>query len=239
MMVGLICARGGSKGLPNKNIKPLCGLPLIAHSIMAGQNSPSIDRLFVSTDCQQIAGIAKEFQAEVPFLRPPELATDESPEWLTWQHALTNLMLPDVEALIILPPTAPLRLATDICDAIKIYRENSCDGVLTIAKANRNPLFNMVTCNKNGFLQLAVSSNNKYSRRQELPDFFDLTTVCYVLKPQFVLSKQHLFDGNLLFNQIPKSRAIDIDTEFDFEIAEFLLSKRGNHVESSGLQNNL
>ncbi len=107
MMVGLICARGGSKGLPNKNIKPLCGLPLIAHSIMAGHNSPSIDRLFVSTDCQQIAGIAQEFQAEVPFLRPPELATDESPEWLTWQHALTNLMLPDVEALIILPPTAP------------------------------------------------------------------------------------------------------------------------------------
>ena len=151
MMVGLICARGGSKGLPNKNIKPLCGLPLIAHSIMAGQNSPSIDRLFVSTDCQQIAGIAKEFQAEVPFLRPPELATDESPEWLTWQHALKNLILPDVEALIILPPTAPLRLATDICDAIKIYRENSCDGVLTITKADRSPLFNMVTCNKNGF----------------------------------------------------------------------------------------
>ncbi len=130
-------------------------------------------------------------------------------------------------------------MVTDICDAIKIYRENSCDGVLTITKADRNPLFNMVTCNKNGFLQLAVSSNNKYSRRQELPDFFDLTTVCYVLKPQFVLSKQHLFDGNLLFNQVPKSRAIDIDTEFDFEIAEFLLSKRGNHVELSGLHNNL
>ena len=131
--VALICARGGSKGLPHKNILPLNGLPLISWSIKLVQKMENISRVIVSTDSSKIAQIAKEDGAEVPFIRPEYLAKDDSPEWLVWRHALNFLKSEnyEVDGLIIVPPTSPLRNQEDINNCINEFEKGSIDSVIT------------------------------------------------------------------------------------------------------------
>ena len=145
--VAFIFARSGSKGLPNKNIKLLAGKPLIAYSIEQALTTKRIDRVIVSTDSNEIARVALHFGAEVPFLRPSKLATDDSPEWLSWRHGLEYLRtstgsLPQV--MVSLPPTAPLRNNQDIENCLNEFEKNDSDVVIAVTDAHRNPYFNMV-----------------------------------------------------------------------------------------------
>ncbi len=226
--VAFIFARGDSKGMPGKNIRNFGGKPLIAWSIECALSVKAIDQVIVSTDSTEIAEISKSYGAEVPFIRPRELATDESPEWLSWRHALEYVKhssgaLP--EAMVSLPATSPLRAVNDVESSIDLFSKGGCDVVVTVSEAHRNPYFNMVSENSDGTVGL-VMEDSQVSRRQDAPIIRDLTTVCYVASPQFVLSHDSIFEGRVKAVNVPQERAIDIDSLLDFQIAEFLLNSR-------------
>lgn len=222
--VAFIFARSGSKGLPGKNIRMFSGKPLIAWSIEHAKAVKKITRVIVSTDSCEIAEIAKAYGAEVPFLRPSELASDSSSEWLAWRHALDFLRnsegaLPDV--MVSVPATSPLRIPTDIERAIDLFSSGGCDGVIAITPSHRSPWFNMVTIEPNGKVKLIIQDSKKINRRQDSPSAFDVTTVVYVMDPNFVLQKEGLFDGRIGAIEVPHERAVDIDTLYDFQLAEW------------------
>jgi CMP-N-acetylneuraminic acid synthetase len=225
-VVALICARGGSKGLPGKNIRPLAGRPLIAWSIAQAQAVPRIGRIIVSTDCAAIAAVAREAGAEVPFMRPAHLARDDSPEWLAWRHALSYLKesggsYPD--ALVAVPATAPLRACADLESCLDVYEKGDADVVLTVTEARRNPYFSMVKRESDGTVSLVIPPRSAVFRRQDAPVVYDITPVAYVAKPEFVMTRDGIFEGRVLAVQVPAERAVDIDTMFDFTVAECLL----------------
>lgn len=228
-VVAFIFARGGSKGLPGKNIRPLGGKPLIAWSIEHALAVSRIGRVIVSTDSEEIAAVARHHGAEVPFIRPAELARDDSPEWLAWRHALTFLqdaegVLPD--AMLSVPTTAPLRHPIDLENCLDEFAKGDADTVITVSDAHRNPWFNMVKENPDGSVGLVIGPHTGITRRQDAPAVFDMATVAYVVRPQFVLQQMGVFRGRVRAVKVPVERAIDIDTLFDFELAEFLLARR-------------
>lgn len=227
--VCFIFARGGSKGLPDKNVRLLGDKPLIAHAIEVAKKIDRIERVIVSTDSQKIADIAQTHGAEVPFIRPAELAQDDSSEWLAWRHGLHYLLettghLP--WAFISLPTTAPLRTLEDIENCIDEFERTAPDVVITVSQAHRNPYFNMIVSDENGDVELVIKQNNVIQNRQLAPKVFDMTTICYVAKSQFVMNSNSIFEGVVRKVEIPPERSIDIDTLLDFEIAEFLYNKK-------------
>lgn len=227
--IAFIFARGGSKGLPGKNIRPLGGKPLIAWSIEHALAVKRIKRVIVSTDSEEIAAVARGYGAEVPFIRPAELARDDSPEWLAWHHALNYLRettgaLPEV--MVSVPTTAPLRLAIDIESCLDEYEKGDADMVITVTDAHRSPYFNMVKTNADGTVGLVNPPQSAIARRQDAPVVYDMATVCYVANPAFVMTHNATFEGRVKAVQVPTERAIDIDTLLDFQMAECLLNIR-------------
>jgi N-acylneuraminate cytidylyltransferase len=220
-----IFARGGSKGLPGKNVRPLRGRPLLAHAIVAARAARCVSKVVVSTDDAEIAAVARAWGAEVPFMRPAELASDESPEWLAWRHALTEMdrRAEPVEIFLSVPATAPLRQPIDIEACYDKLLTGGADVVITVTPAARSPYFNMVTLDRSGTAQLVIPPKGAISRRQDAPAVFDMTTVCYVARAPFVMSAGGIFEGRVAAVVVPPERAIDIDTELDLRIAEALL----------------
>lgn len=224
-----IFARGGSKGVPGKNIRDLGGKPLIAHAIECALQSRSIDRVWVSTDDQDIAAVAKQYGAEVPFMRPAELAADDSAEWLSWRHAITQFEQITGQALalfISVPTTSPLRSVQDVDACIDKIKGDDFDIVVTGKIASRSPYFNMVSIDYAGLAHLVCSPETAIANRQSAPQVFDMTTVCYVAKPSFIMEAMHTFEGRVGMVEVPEDRAIDIDTELDFKIAELILKEK-------------
>ncbi|HIG67603.1 MAG TPA: acylneuraminate cytidylyltransferase family protein [Porticoccaceae bacterium] len=227
--VAFIFARGGSKGLPGKNIRPLGGKPLIAWSIEHALSVKRVERVIVSTDSEEIAAVARDFGAEVPFMRPSELAQDTSPEWLAWRHALNYLrestgVLPEV--MVSVPTTAPLRLTVDIENCLDEYEKGNVDMVITVTEAHRSPYFNMVKTKADGTVGLVNPPQSAIAHRQDVPLVYDMATVCYVANPEFVMTHNATFEGKVKAVHVPIERAIDIDTLLDFQIAESLLNIR-------------
>ena len=229
--VACIFARAGSKGVPNKNIQTFNGKPLISWAVELALEVKQINEVFVSTDSEEIAEIARIAGATIPFIRPSELATDTSPEWHSWQHFIKFLADKDgrlPEVFISLPATSPLRSTIDVENCLNEFKKGRADFVVGITPSERNPYFNMVKKGEDNQVDLVVQQGNKYSRRQDTPEVFDLTTVCYVGKPSIILTKNSIFEGKVAGVEIPKERAIDIDTELDFQIAEFLFKSKTN-----------
>jgi len=231
--IALICARAGSKGLPGKNIKILNGIPLIGWSIKVAKEVEKISRVIVSTDSEEIARIALEYGAEVPFMRPKELAQDDSSEWRVWQHTIMHLndQKYPIDGLIIVPTTAPLRSKEDINNCIKEFENGNVDTVITVSDSHRSPYFNMIKNNKNGYSSLVIHPEKKITRRQDVPKVYDVTTVAYVVSPNFILQNNSIFDGRVRSVYIPPERALDIDTMLDFRIAECLINNREGLVK--------
>jgi CMP-N-acetylneuraminic acid synthetase len=228
-LYAFIFARGGSKGLPNKNILPFCGEPLIARTIKLAKSIKRIDKVIVSTDSEKIAKIALDYGAEVPFIRPANLAGDDSPEWLSWQHALTffagsNEGIP--ELFISIPVTAPLRIADDIERCINEYEAGLADVIVTVTDPHRNPYFNVVKSKADGSVGLVCDMGKILHRRQDAPKVMDMTTVAYVASSSFVLSNNSIFDGVIRAVHIPIERAIDIDTAQDFKFAQMMAQEK-------------
>ena len=227
--IAFIFARGGSKGLPGKNIRLLGGKPLIAWSIEHALAVKRIERVIVSTDSERIAEVACEWGAEVPFIRPAELALDDSPEWLAWRHALTYLrdtdgVLPEV--MVSVPTTAPMRLPVDIENCLDEYEKGDADMVITVTDAHRSPYFNMVKTQADGSVGLVIPPQSAVTRRQDAPTVYDMATVAYVIRPLFVLDHSAMFEGRVRAVHVPVERSIDIDTLLDFQIAELMLNLR-------------
>ena len=229
--IACIFARAGSKGLPNKNIQTFNGKPLISWAVELALEVKQINEVFVSTDSEEIAEIARMSGASSPFMRPSELATDTSPEWHSWQHFIKFLAdkdgrLPDV--FLSLPATSPLRSTIDIENCLNEFKKGRTDFVVGITPSERNPYFNMVKKGEGNQVDLVIQHGDQYSRRQDSPEIFDLTTVCYVGKPTTILTKNSIFEGKVVGVEIPRERAIDIDTELDFQIAEFLFKSKAH-----------
>ena len=230
-IVACIFARAGSKGVPNKNIQTFNGKPLISWAVELALELKQINEVFVSTDSEQIADIARIAGASIPFIRPSELATDTSPEWHSWQHFIKFLadkdgVLPEV--FVSLPATSPLRSTIDVENCLNEFKKGRADFVVGITPSERNPYFNMVKKGVDNQVDLVIQQGENYSRRQDTPEVFDLTTVCYVGKPGTILTKNSIFEGKVAGVEIPRERAIDIETELDFQIAEFLFKSKVN-----------
>lgn len=219
-----VFARGGTKGLPGKNIKKLAGKPLLNYSIETALAAPSIDKVFVSTDDSDIARIANEAGAIV-IERPSKLATDNSPEWLSWQHAVKWVTenYDQFDGFISLPATSPLRNVEDVEAAIKQKKKHGADICIAVTPANRSPYFNMVKLNKDGYVSLVNDSKQNITHRQDSPATYDITTVVYVSTPKFILNNYGLFSGSVTCIKVPKSRSVDIDDIYDFMLAEAIL----------------
>lgn len=222
--VAFIFARGGSKGLPGKNTKLLNGKPLIAHSIDFALNSPDIDDVIVSTDSDKIATAAKDYGASVPFLRPPELATDTSPEMDSWKHAIEFYQshIGAFDRFISLPVVSPLREQKDLSKIWPLLKK--ADFVISAKKSDANPYFNLVERGEVGF-ELCKPLKNIY-RRQDSKDVFQIIPMYYACKPDTVKKCRSLWDGKIEIIEIPTKRAADVDTEDDFQYLEFLFKKR-------------
>ncbi|WP_454863061.1 acylneuraminate cytidylyltransferase family protein [Pseudomonas hormoni] len=226
-----IFARGNSKGLPGKNIKLLGGIPLLAHSIRVAKEVAVIDKIYVSTDSDDIAAVAADYAVEV-IKRPEHLASDTAPEWLAWRHAIEYLQArgEKFDFFISLPATSPLRSAVDVQSCLDAIDANT-DMVVTVTPASRSPYFNMLVRTDEGVSELVCSGNN-VARRQDAPLVYDMTTVAYVTRPEFVLEQYGVFAGRVKSIVVPKERAVDIDDIYDFKMAEFFLADKGiAHVE--------
>lgn len=221
-----IFARGGSKGVKNKNIYPVAGKPLIAHSIISALESKSVARVIVSTDDEKIANTASEYGAEV-LKRPTHIAEDTTPEILAWRHALDSY--PEVFAeenpqpFISLPATSPLRSPEDIDAAIAKFRTTECDIIFGITPSHRNPYLNMVVIDENDLLKIAMSGSTAV-RRQDVPDMYDVTTCVYIANANYVKNCGKLIDGRVGYVIIPPERALDIDNYYDLYLAELMLT---------------
>lgn len=221
-----IFARGGSKGIKDKNIHPLAGKPLIAHSIASALASKSIDRIIVSTDDARIADVSRAYGADV-LDRPAELAGDTTPELLAWRHAIDShpqlFTGAQAQPFISLPATSPLRSAQDVDAAVERFLGHPCDVLFGISPAHRNPYLNMVKVNAQGFIEI-LNPGSAAVRRQDVPEVFDVTTCAYVADPAYIRSCGRLMQGRVGYVIIPPERALDIDTPFDLYLAELMLT---------------
>jgi len=234
-MYGMIFARGGSKSIPNKNLQIVARKSLIARAIETAQEVSGIERIFVSTDSEEIANVALALGAEVPFLRPSQLAGDTSAEWLSWQHALNFLADRDgalPEAMVSIPTTSPLRLASDVDDCINAFYRGNWDAIVTVTKAQRSPYFNMIRLDAEGRVSIAVEPPANYVRRQDAPQLYDMCTVAYVVRSEFALQQHSLWSGRIGAVEIPEERALDIDTPFDLRVAELILNDQKSGHEA-------
>lgn len=222
-----VFARGGSKGLSGKNIKPLAGKPLIQYSIETAKDCPSIDEVFVSTDDTAIADVARKAGAII-IERPAELASDTSPEWLSWRHAIewVELHYGKFQYFVSLPATSPLRDVSDVEGAIAKLKSSLADICISITPASRSPYFNMVKVLDDETCQLVIKPEGAVTRRQDAPEVFDITTVVYVAETNFILNNYGLFSGKVTSITVPKARAVDIDDIYDFKLAEAILEAR-------------
>ncbi len=223
----IIPARGGSKGILQKNIKTLNGKPLIQYSIEAALNSAYKGRVIVSTDDIQIAKIATTLDVEVPFVRPEELATDNAKSIDVVLHTLSYFQSKNelFDITILLQPTSPLRTAIDINKAIeKLLSDNNLDSVVSVCEAEHHPLWTNILprdLNMGNFLRPDVMAKN----RQELPPYYRLNGAIYACKTTFLIENKTFIGRNSCAYIMPQERSIDIDSIVDFKLAEILLKE--------------
>ena len=228
-VLAVIPARGGSKGLPGKNIRPFAGLPLIAHTILFAKMCPEITRCIVSTDSPAIAAVARRFGADVPFLRPAELAQDDSPIWAVLRHALETLETTecvDYEYLVLLDPTSPAREPSDLTEALGRLRHcPEADGIIEVSQPDFNPIWHCVM-ERDGWMVDLDAAGAGYEQRQQVPVVYRINGALYLWRTAFVrraLDGSWRRSGKHLVYEIPEARAMSIDTLQQFERAELLV----------------
>lgn len=224
----VIGARGGSKGLAGKNIRPLLGKPLIAWSIEQALACPDIHRVVVSTDSPAIAEVARAYGADVPFMRPDELANDTAGKWQVWQHALQSCdeyYKEPIDLYIDLDCTSPLRDIDDISKAIAQFRHSQLDAVFSVCEARKNPYFNMLEVEQ-GILKICKALPAPIVRRQDAPSVYEHVASIYVLSPEYLRRGNGLLSGRTQGYDIGSAKSLDVDSEFDFELIEFLMKKK-------------
>ena len=226
--IAFIFARGGSKSIKNKNIKLFNGKPLIYWTIKLAKDSKLFSRIIVSTDDKKTAKVSLRYGAEVPFVRPKKLALDNSNEIYAWKHAIKYLEEKNEfnsEIFVSLPTVSPLKIKKDITDAIKNLKKTDADLVIGLTKSHRNPHFNMLKKNTKNFFDLVINDKN-YINRQKSPKIYDVTSIIYVAKRDYVIKAKSIFEGKVGAILIPKERSIDIDDIYDFKVAELIFKNK-------------
>ena len=222
--LAVVPARGGSKGLPGKNVRPLAGLPLIEHSLRLAALCAEIARTVVSTDAAEIADVARAAGGEV-LDRPPALAQDETPMLPVLRHALEALD-PEgrYERLLLLDPTSPGRLPEDVRRAHELLAaRKDADGVVTVSEPPFNPIWHAVV-ERDGFLEQLFGEGRAFGRRQDVPRVLRINAALYLFRASFLRSARETWlDGRHLALEIPELRAFHIDTERDLRLCELVL----------------
>jgi N-acylneuraminate cytidylyltransferase len=227
-LLAVIPARGGSKGLPGKNIRPFLGLPLIAHTILFARLCPEIDRCVVSTDSPEIADVARQFSADVPFMRPAELAQDDTPMWPVVRHALQAMEDLDgikYEYLLLLDPTSPGRLPADVAAALQRLQDfPSANGIIAVSQPEFNPLWHCVV-ERDGWMTDLIEEGGRFERRQDVPVVYRINGLLYIWRTDFVWKQESTWrrHGRDLIYVIPEFRALSINNGHEFERAELLV----------------
>jgi CMP-N-acetylneuraminic acid synthetase len=223
--VGLITARGGSKSIPQKNVKPLAGKPLIAWTIEAALRSRQLSRVIVSTDDDEIARVAREWGADVPFMRPQELAQDDSPHLDVIVHAINWLESEnesEVDYLMLLQPTSPLRTTADIDAAIMLAAEKNADAVISVCSTHDHPyLSKQVT--PDGKLLDFVERPQGYLARQTLPPAYSLNGAIYLVRRNILMERADWYTDRTFAYIMPPERSLDIDSPWDLHLVDLIL----------------
>jgi CMP-N,N'-diacetyllegionaminic acid synthase len=228
MILGHIGARKGSKGVPGKNFRPLCGKPLIDWSLDQLFANPRVEAVVVSTDDEEIYAHAVKRGALEIGLRPAELATDAAPKWGVWQHALaaSEALVGPVSAFLDLDCTSPLRLPEDIDGALTLYQIEHPDMVMSVCEARKNPYFNMVELDGTGRLQVSKPLPGGVWARQNAPVVYEHVGLVYVVDPAYLRHAKTIYEGRVIPYVIPSERCHDIDSPYDMRLVEFLLSEQ-------------
>lgn len=224
-----ICARKGSKRVKNKNMRNLMGKPLIAHTIETAKKWGKADRIIVSTDSKEIAEISQEYGADVPFMRPDELASDAAPKLPVIQHAVKYLKDEENEEfdlVVDLDPTSPLRTVEDLDNAYKIMVEKDAVNLFSVCLARKNPYFNMVELDERGYARLSKNLENPVFRMQDTPMVYEMNASIYVYWTKYLLDMDSVINEGSIIYEMPDERSIDIDSEVDFRMVEFFINKQ-------------
>ncbi len=228
--LAIIPARGGSKGLPGKNIRPLAGLPLLVHSVRCAARVPRVTRTIVSTDSEEIAAVARAHGADVPFMRPCELAQDRSPTMPVLTHALREVEEAEGRkygSVLLLEATSPARLPEDIEAAFRVLESDpTADGAIGCSRPIFNPFYVGVVEEK-GALAPAFKDSFRLSGRQEAPVFYRVNGMVYLWRRDFIAKGgEHSLDGRVLKVETPELRSWSIDELVEFDIVETLVKSK-------------
>ena len=235
-VLATICARGGSKAVPGKNIRPLAGRPLIAYTIDCARQAETVGHIVVSTDSDEIAAVAESCGISVGFRRPAEMASDTAPKVPTILHATSYVekrfgFMPDI--VVDLDITVPLRIPADIDSCVRVLESNpELDAAVSVYEAERNPYYNMVEYDGTR-IKLVKTGERGYTRRQDAPDVYSVSGSTFGYKRSSLGTVKHLYEGKWGAYTIPRNRGIDIDTEVDFELVSTLLARRSRQLRRS------
>ena len=222
-----ICARAGSKGVANKNLRLINNKPLIVYSIEQAIATKLFDQIVVSSDSKEIRDVALANGATFCVDRPAELATDTAPKLPAIKHCVENAekKFGQFEVIIDLDATAPLRESSDIIGALELLQSAQADNVITGTPAHRSPYFNLVETDVNGIVSLSKPPANVVARRQDSPQCFDMNASIYVWRRQALFANENLFTSNTRLFVMPRERSLDIDSQADFEMVEWMMTK--------------
>ncbi len=223
-ILGIIPARGGSKGLPGKNIRMLCGKPLIAWSIASALKSQCIDELMVTTDSNEIAQVAEQYGANVPFIRPDELATDEAKSVDVVAHTIDwyEERQKRYDLLMLLQPTSPLRTAEDIRNAVSLFFDKQAEAVISVCGVDHHPWWSN-TLPADGSMKQFLRPEISKTNRQDLPVFYRLNGAIDLIENRLFMERRSFWPERTYAYIMPQERSIDIDSMIDFRLAELLL----------------
>lgn len=227
--IATICARGGSKGLPGKNVRLLAGKPLIAHAIDQAKEAGLFDIVVVSSDSDAILDEAAKWSPDLTVKRPDHMATDAASKLPPIAHAVLAAEAEhDItfDTIVDLDVTSPLRAVEDIIGAVKLMEERNVSNVLTGSPARKIPYFNMLELTPEGYVALSKPTEPRIERRQDCPPCFDMNAAVYVWQRFAIIDLPHIFFDDTLLYIMPEERSFDIDNETDFEFVAFLMEKR-------------
>lgn len=222
ILLGVIPARSGSKGIRNKNLTKVLDKPLIYYTIKDALSHEKIQEIIVTTDSPEIAEIAKKYGAAAPFMRPKRLAKDNTPMLAVLKHALMKceqVYSMKIDGVVLFDPTSPLRRKEDIQNMINVFLELKPDLVIAVSKSRRNPYFNMIKINTDGYAQLVLKGD--YIRRQDTPPLFDITNTCWIFSRKAIQKGWRIPTKTIAFEI--DTPYVDIDREDDLKFFEWLL----------------
>lgn len=222
-VLALIPARGGSKGVPRKNVRMLGGKPLIAWTIEAATQSKYIDRVMLSSEDEEIIEVAKKWGCDVPFVRPKELAQDDTPSMEVILHAIEQVK--GYDYIVLLQPTSPFRTTEDINKCIEKCVENNQESCVSIVEVSQNPYW-MYTVKENEVLNPLIEIDDKYYQRQKLPKTYILNGAVYVASIEWLKQSKSFLSKNTTSVEMTKEKSIDIDTMLDFKVASLLIDSK-------------